>query len=207
MQTVIPFSGFCDTGHNDLLEYALASLIQDENGDPRKDLEDMWDSVPWGAVHNAYARWYTEALCDKFPALKAAGLTFGEVESPREYNFSNDLIIGDVQDPESLRTYCDEDILRDLVKKAFTRCDGFIPYFSSNLDDDKWTRPVAEWAPIQLKFLLEAAMRSDPYWDDGDMTPWGLAEDRGATGNGVFEDMIYNLLPADAQARIYPRED
>jgi len=199
-QVVVPFKGFYTTGHEGILDAAFNDLIQSDSGDPIESLQDIYDQVPWKAVFNAYARWYVETLVHKFPALKAAGLTFGEVESPREYNFTNDLIIGSVADPEGLRTYCDEPTLRELVKKAFTPYDGFIPFFSSDLDDDKWARPVTEWEPIQLRFLLEAAMRSDPDWDEDDMDPWSLAED--ARGNSVFENMIWALLPEDATKRI-----
>lgn len=207
MQVVIPFRGFYNTGHDDILDEALNSLIQDEAGDPRPELENLWESVPWGAVHNAYSKWYVEQLRDMFPVLATAGLTHNTVESPREYNFTNDLIIGDLVDPQVLWDACDKDILAKLVKDAFTPCSGFIPYFSADIANEKWARPLEEWAPVQLRFLIEAAMRSSDDWDEDNLTPWGLAEWSGANGNCVVEDMIYSMLPVEAQARLKMPED
>ena len=196
MQCVVPFSGFYESGHDDNLMSALSSICQDESGDEHPELADMWQHVPWPAVYARYAEWYVGELVDRFPVLQ--GLTVLRVESPREYNFTSDVILGDLPDPQKLRAACDEDILRDLVKKAFTPCSGFIPFFSADLDD--WPEDLTQWAPVQLRLLIEAAMRSSDDWDARDLEPCNLAEN--ARGNGVFENWIWELLPQEQRDRI-----
>lgn len=195
MQVVIPFSGFYGTTHEMQLDDALEQLCQDQSGDPRPELEDIWEHVDWGVVRANYAAEYVRRLKKMFPVL--SGLTFTVVESPREYNFTNDLLLGELTNPAEVLAACDLDTLRGLVKDNFTPCSGFIPYYSASWDDEDWQRPFEDWSPVQFKILLEAAMRSSDTWDADDLLPWNMFE-----GNVFVEDTIYFALPPEHQLRL-----
>ncbi len=164
LEIVIPFTGFCDTEAGGLMDNALemeAYNAEEEDGlDPAAyDLK-----IDMKGFMNDYAEAHVDMLEEEFKRDHnlAIKLKFLHVESPREYNFVNDAIIGEISEEAVVEMYTqllfDQKIhgrLRRIVKRDFTSRSGFTSFYPSKLDD--WLdKPVQEWDCVMLGSLLEA---------------------------------------------------
>jgi hypothetical protein len=139
---LVPFAGFCDSWHNELIDDAEESLFQDDSGNiPSQRLyQEFVSNLNYGSVFESYAETYVACLGE------AVGipLAFEEMVSPREYNFQTDRLFATLTRSDLAR------ILRAvrgkrLNQKAaewFTSCSGFISRYPNYIPD--WP-PIRDW--------------------------------------------------------------
>jgi hypothetical protein len=153
MKSTIPFSGFYETIHNAAIDRTIDSLFNDDALLYRFYGEDC---INYGEMYKEYARHYVKAFAEKtkLPVI------FDELVSPREYNFHTDRIFVQISPGfvKGLFTIVDKDVLRQCIKEEYTSCEGFISYYSPNLDD--WP-DVTEWDHNQIETLISVAVDFD----------------------------------------------
>ncbi len=160
-ETTIPFMGFYDSLHDSNLDNALEQIISHtEYGEDLYNLSVRgYAAVNWTKVFIAYSRLYVETFTERF-SIK---LEFKLLESPREYNFSTDVIICSISPEEISRifTLTDKKILTDIAKEKFTSRSGFISFYSP--DWQNWGN-LEDWESVQLGVLIEAYIQSQDDW-------------------------------------------
>ena len=147
MKTTIPFTGFYESIHSmqidSVIEYDLEyyDLTYDE-----------YESN--GLDYHLCCVEYAKEYADVYAADSGINLQFEYMSSPREYNFTTDIIFCDISLKEVKRVYseCDIKELAALVTELFTSRDGFSSFYSNNLNE--WG-PVEQWDHNQVGTLLE----------------------------------------------------
>lgn len=192
--TVIPFSGFYYSWHDDAIDRALDSLMQDTAGDPFSGLvRRAFDLIWWPHVHEAYAKAYAENFAREFGI---AGLEFEELVSPREYNFTTDRIFVKIPDSEIDRIFdsVNAETLHGVAREMFTSRSGFISFYSPRFGE--WG-PLDDWDHNQLYALITAHVLESRGDGFDEAAEFDLMEsDR---GNGRLEDWIYEAARDKAQ--------
>jgi hypothetical protein len=188
-KTTIPFAGFYESWHDQMLDDAFEGLFQTSNGDRRTRLEElaMW-SVNWSPVHEAYAKAYTENLAEEF-GLK---LLFEALISPREYNFATDRIFAYIPLTEvyRLRRQVCEATFVECCIENFTSRSGFASHYDPN--PQLWG-PVKDWDHNQIGTLVQAYIRQANGGKDMDQSrETALME--GERDNSVLDDWVYSNL-------------
>jgi len=91
---------------------------------------------------------------------KETGLTleWETMTSPKEYNFETDRLFADIDANTlaKLATAKDTPEFAEVLKEKFTSRDGFISFYSNDVEGSEWQQPVTEWDHNQLQALLEA---------------------------------------------------
>jgi len=151
--TTVPFSGFYNSWHDYELDHALDSMVSDKTGcHPYESIrERVFDLIPWGDVHTAYARKYCAAFAEEY----GIDLKFESMSSPKYYNYETDRIFAHISDEEVRRLFdaVDRDDLQALIRSRFTSCSGFISHYSNDLGD--WG-DIDAWDHNQIGTLVEA---------------------------------------------------
>jgi hypothetical protein len=166
LSTSIPFSGFYNSFHDAELDSALEQTFSDNIGEPRDALvQKAFDLVDWRKAHTEYAKQYAECFAIEY-GLKT--LKFEELSSPREYNFTTDRIFCEIalSEVKAIFKAVDKEALKQALKDNFTSYDGFISYYSNDLED--WPEDLEEWDHNQVGILIGLHVRSktpefDPY--------------------------------------------
>lgn len=156
METTIPFSGFYGSVHEDALDDALERLLHDDRGEilSARILNTLYNGVEWSDAYSQYAYEYCEAFAAEF---EIKSLKFIELYRPKEYNFEIDRIFASISLEDVNRMYNETpgDVLKNHIRDRFTSCDGFISYYSNDLDD--WNaKPLADWDANEIGTLVEA---------------------------------------------------
>ena len=197
MITTIPFSGFYYSVHDANCDDALRTAFSDALGATREDIFYLAQrKVDWSAVHEKYAAEYSENFADEFHIK----MEFESMKSPREYNFSTDIIYCTIEPGEVQRifTAVDKSILDEVARETFTNRSGFISFY--NPDFSNWGA-ITEWDHNQVGALIRAyVLQQNPDFDQ-----WGengLMEN--AQCNGHLENWIFasNPVPLNRLANI-----
>ena len=165
MQAQIPFTGFYYSTHSDHFD----AYAENEN-DELSDLyyNEIYDLINWKNVFETYCKIaYIPAFIDILEdeteiSINESDIVFTELVAPREYNYTTDKIIVEINeqlvtklynfmisDPERLS------IFSQSVKKYFQPRSGFIPFYSDN--PNEWlVKPIDQWDQIELWMLLSA---------------------------------------------------
>lgn len=151
MEVKLPFSGFYDSVHDQLLDDCLYD-----------DQVNFPDVDNWNEVHPAYARMYAGEFFHYIKHNYDLDLkyTFGELSSPREYNFETDKIFVEVENIQDLVNHVGNNCLdrfKALVKERCTSYDGFISYYPNDLAE--WGH-YSEWKAPQFGICLEAVFET-----------------------------------------------
>jgi hypothetical protein len=185
MLSTIPFSGFYETIHDNAIDRAIESLFENDRGDCYSGLINHFyssDCIIFDAVRTEYAKDYTR----EFAIATKLQLTFDELNSPKEYNFTTDRIFVNITEESVRKLFAavDKDILRQLIKEKFTSRSGFISYYSSDLNE--WPEDVTEWDPNQIGTLISVAVDFDEekYMED-------------LSGSGEVDNWVYSALKND----------
>jgi hypothetical protein len=196
--TTIPFSGFYETYNaaifDDWLEYELEVLQQDYKV-PAEKLEDAGemfaDGVEWAGCFNAYAVEYVDYFARKFKL----GLKFDSLESPREYNFTTDRIFCSLSVDEAKRIYSlvDKEILAKVLASHFTSRDGFISFYSSEIE--ALPEHIDAWDCNQLGCLIEAYCLQE----EGDDTIHVYIPQE-MSSNGVIDNILWEHMNEETQS-------
>lgn len=189
MITTIPFSGFYSSLHDANCDAALRTAFSDALGATREDIFYLAQGkVDWSALHEKYAAEYAENFADEFHIK----IEFESMKSPREYNFSTDVIYCTIEPDEVKRVFAavDKSVLDEVVRETFTSRSGFISFYDP--DFSNWGA-IAEWDRNQVGILIRAyALQQNPDFDQ-----WGendLMEN--AQCNGRLEGWIFASNPA-----------
>lgn len=173
ISVVIPFDGFYESWSSSMLDEEIEQhneYCESEEGEGSEPYDE--DKLNWALVHDCYAKKYTESLFDWIENEESIDggelkYEFEEMTSPREYNFSTDVISVKMALSEIIRLHdyvMDnyEFELRDNIKCQLEPCDGFMPFYDNDLDS--WG-DVKDWDAIQYKFLFNAlgCMEDDGY--------------------------------------------
>ncbi len=178
MLTTIPFSGFYNSIHDAALDSGLESLFQDSAGDINDALiERAWRIADFTDAHEKYARKYAEM----FAQSVKVSLEFESMESPREYNFTTDVIFCTITEEEARRVLgtVPRSALDKVAAENFTSRDGFYSFYSN--DVDSWG-DVSTWDHNQIGALMEA-LALEAEWDEMEVFEY-------VSGNGYAETWI-----------------
>ncbi len=222
IKTMIPFSGFYESWHNENLKNAFDSIFQDDSGmipDRISRAYNACDSkIKWRQAQNEYSREYVEAL-NHF--LGESLLAFDSLESPREYNFTTDRIFCEISRENLIKAYkaTPAVMLQTVISDQFTSRDGFTSFYPDNLDSwDLESRLVAgKGKPLdhnEAGAVIEAYLATRYYSNRiaglpdseneaqkayDDCCEWldsYLCED--FAGSGVLDNIIWAAMPKKA---------
>lgn len=167
------FSGFYESIHDSVFDFETEMIMEDY---PDKEWEDFRFTYNWVEYSKSYVRAISSEL--------GIDLEFQEF-SPREYNFTTDRIICYIKpkDVKKLATALNSPTLKKLVMERFTRRDGFIPFYSSYVEDWK-EKKLKDWDAVELGTLLDAwIINNDMELDDLDFNAYDYC-----SGNGQYVD-------------------
>ena len=187
MLTTIPFSGFCSL-HESALDSAIESIFSDDSGTARPALVcKARDAADWRMVQTKYAAEYATTFAHEFKLP----LQFESMKSPREYNFSTDIIYCTINDEDAARLFdtCDKTLLDKIARETFTSRSGFISFYSP--DFKEWGG-VPTWDHNQLGTLIRAHV-ADQNPDFDAWAEFSLMED--AQCNGAIDNWIFESNP------------
>lgn len=211
LNATIPFSGFYASMHSDNIDRAINSYFDKEGtGEEGLEPENFYFSFNhYDDIHEAYAKKYVECFADWFEGETGVELplTFETMKSPREYNFTTDRIFCDIplSAIRKIRAYVPDDVLRKRVSDRFTSRDGFLSFYSKDLDDWQET-PLSGWDHNQIGTLIEAALIVG---SDSEEYGWEYSIMESALYNGRIDEIVYgycaqwereNPLEAHAEA-------
>lgn len=169
MLTVIPFSGFYNSIHDDELQ---SPLMRDfENNDAI--LYEAIYLVDWQKVQTEYAQEYAQNFANCFGLLT---LRFESLQSPREYNFATDRIFCHIDCAEVKRILekTDRKVFGKKAREMFTSRSGFISFYDPDIST--WG-DVETWDYNKIFCLLSAYVEQE-HPTDWDMWAEGaLMED------------------------------
>jgi hypothetical protein len=143
MLTTLPFSGFyCSKWSSELNDVENRFIEREAEDDDTLDESEIASIVDncrqyetqIEYVAEEYVGYFNEKFKEEFAIdLK---LRFESLKSPREYNFSTDIIYAYI-DEEVVRHLLDdldESKLADVVRERFTSCDGFISFYPNRVE-------------------------------------------------------------------------
>ena len=159
MLTTIPFQGFYNSIHDAELDDTLERMFSDrDTGCQRNEKLEarVHDKCRWHLVHNAYALSYANAMADEFKIA----MTFESMKSPKEYNFTTDVIYCEISldEVKRIRAETNEKAFRDKIRERFTSYDGFISFYSNDLDD--WDE-IETWDHNEVGTLIAAYVEQE----------------------------------------------
>ena len=188
MLTTIPFSGFYCSLHDSALDSALESIFSDDNGKKRYSIfYSARDAADWCMVQNNYAAEYAAAFAREFNLP----LQFESMKSPREYNFSTDIIYCTISAENAARLFytCDKTLLDKIARETFTSRSGFVSFYDT--DFTEWG-DILTWDHNQLGALIRAYVaEQNPDFDQ--WAEFDLMES--AQCNGRLENWIFESNP------------
>lgn len=174
---VLDFPGFYESWLSQGLDQAEemeAEHIAETHGlDPSTVAEAMYECSDHAKGFDLIAREYVDWLNH---VLEDTGieLTFHDVESPREYNFSTDVLFVTVNDPARILQLIEHERFAALIEEQFTSRSGFISFYSNDVEE--WLdKPFDEWDHNEVGTLLTAfiAQRAEAEDRDfNDMLEW-----------------------------------
>jgi len=162
LETSIPFSGFYNTIHDAELDSGFNNQFDNCSGDVIESLAELARPfMNWGKAFELYAKEYSEHFAEEF---KLESLTFKELISPREYNFTTDRIFCNISLTEVRKMFeaVDKEKLEKAIADRFTSCSGFSSFYHNSLEANEpmgykrhWAKDVKDWDCNQVGTLLE----------------------------------------------------
>jgi hypothetical protein len=170
------FSGFYESLHAGVFDSEEEQIMEDYPGKKYEDFRFTTNYIE-------YCKKYVSAISSEI----GIDLEFQEMWSPREYNFMTDKITCWIKpkDVKKIAEALDSDAMKKIIKQRFTSRDGFISFYSNNLEDWK-EKKLKDWDEIELGTLLDAWMvdnESEDYWKDLDYVGFEYCQ-----GNGQYVD-------------------
>ena len=164
MLTTLPFSGFYNSKWSDELDNVENNFIENEAEDDdtldESEISEIVDKclqyeTQMQYVAQEYVGYFNEKFKEEFGI--DLGLRFESLKSPREYNFTSDIIYAYI-DEEVVRRLLDdleESKLADMIRERFTSRSGFISFYTNRIE--RWkAKPIEEWDHNEVGTVLEA---------------------------------------------------
>lgn len=187
MLTTIPFSGFYDSLHSSQIDDSIKQMFTDRDTGciENEGLEmRVFNACNYGAVYREYAR----AYCREFAGKFGVKVQYERMKSPREYNFTTDVVFATISESEALRVFnsLDKTEFSKVCVDMFTSRGGFSSFYSPNWEN--WG-PLETWDHNQLGAVMVCVAGPDfDQWREYD-----LMEDY--SGNGYLTQWIDNWTP------------
>lgn len=186
VESGIPFAGFYGSiwdGEIDRCEdMAIENLAEDWDGvdgvdgfEALQEEGELWEVLSANTdyqsmreqIAEAYVELFADALNEEFGF--GVGLMFKELNSPREYNFTTDRILVEVELADVMKVYrkVGRKAVAKIARTMFTSYSGFISFY--NPDIKTWGS-LREWDYNQLLTIFAAAasrIDSSEYLDAG----------------------------------------
>ena len=161
MKATLPlFPGFYESELSNLMD------LEEER---RQEEDGEIPPVDYAASRIAISKVWVEALNDEL----GTEFEFDELISPKEYNFETDAIVVEVNEADTVKLdeVMESDTFRRVVAEELRPRSGFIPYYSNDIEDGDWQRPLSEWSAVQVSLLIRAMIHdtigadSDSVWN------------------------------------------
>lgn len=186
----IPFQGFYNSVHNSIIDDAENQLFTDRDTDctNNNDLQShFYNKCDYKKLFTDYSKAYAESFRDEFniPSLK-----FISLNSPREYNFSTDVIECSINRVDILKIYenADKTRLAAFVTEHCTSRSGFHSFYSP---DFKVWDYVDSWDHAQLSLLLQFYFENHDNFNDD----WEYETMQDYESNGYITQWLENACP------------
>jgi len=133
IKTQLNFGGFYNTIHDSIVEDAVAFDIGaiDENDENDWDNEDLINFSNWSAYKSEYCKDWVALLNEEL----GTEIVYTSLDSPREYNFSTDVIIAHISVKDTLKLFklikendLKEEVIEEIEKHTTSRS-GYSPYY------------------------------------------------------------------------------
>ena len=192
-ETTIPFEGFYNSISCDTLDEALRQMFSDRDTGVQVN-EDLvgyaTDSMNWKSVFVDFAKDYVE----NFALWAGLDLEWVSLESPREYNFTTDVVVATISETSLLRAFAEVDktVLTDMAKRRHTSYDGFSSFYDPDITN--WPESVLEWDANQIGTLMCAEAEDIVGGEFDCWQQYSLGES--SQGNGVYEEILHKNCPA-----------
>jgi len=133
IKTQLNFGGFYNTIHMDIVEDAVAMDIDaiDENGENDWENEDLINFSNWKPYKVEYCKEWVKLLNEEL----GSEISFTDLDSPREYNFSTDVIIAHISVKDTLKLFSlikENDLKYEVIEaieKHTTSRDGYVAFY------------------------------------------------------------------------------
>lgn len=190
--TTIPFSGFYGTAHDYMIDAAVEQMFENLDGMLNTQLfNSVFDDIDFRKIQIEYAKYYVK----KLSSLLGLDLKFYKLDSPREYNFSTDLILCETSETEIKKIMGRIDIgtLDRVCMENLSPRSGFVPFYSA--DWRQWG-PVAKWEPACVGLVLQALIETE----ESDDFLFCIMED--VDCNGELASIAYDALGQKAKRAV-----
>ena len=139
------FSGFYESIYDSVFDREVGYIME--------DYEEGYDDFRFTYDYKLYVKNYISAISSEL----GIDLVVNELISPREYNFSTDVITCWMQpkDLKKISSALDSPTLKEIIKRRFTSRDGFISFYSNDINEWK-EKPVTDWDCVEIGTLLDA---------------------------------------------------
>ena len=134
-------------------ESELSNIIDLEE-ERRQEEDGEIPPVDYAASRIAISKVWVEALNDEL----GTAFEFDELISPKEYTFETDTIVVEVNEADTVKLdeVMESDTFRRVVAEELRPRSGFMPYYSNDIEDGDWQRPLSEWSAVQVSLLIQA---------------------------------------------------
>jgi len=163
LETTIPLSGFYNSIHDQETDnYLQYSVSCDGQETSENMLQLLHNSINWKDLRSEYAQEYTECFAREFdlPSIK-----YKLLSSPKYYNFETDRIVAEISlnDIKKIFNIVPIEDLKQGIKDRFTSYDGFISFYSNDLN--QWPLDLELWDLNQIGTLLEIYINLESKFD------------------------------------------
>jgi hypothetical protein len=146
---VLPwFPGF----YNSYLDGLMDQEIESEMESTGQDWSDVDKRFSWLLAAEAITKGWVSA----FSSETGIPMELESLKSPKFYNFSTDIcfVLIPVEQIERIAENIKEETLRSVIFDRHSHRSGFCSFYSNDLDDPLWQKPVRDWDHNQLETLL-----------------------------------------------------
>lgn len=212
----IPFEGLYESVIDSHVDDYILNLFDFEGCGDTDLIPDSWynhfgyNTAMINAIGAEYTSLFQEYLKEEFKI--EIELTFKNVSSPQEYNFTTDRLFCEISDSDiaKLAKLASDQRLKEVISIRHTSRGGFASFYSN--DFEEWQeKGFKEFDHNELQTLLIAAMFSQydadecyllsdswSYFEENFLpVAWELWES--ATDNGILDTIVFNNMSQECQ--------
>lgn len=187
MLLTVPFSGFYESIHSSEIDAEVELLCSDDEGVMNESIYYAVSSaIDYRKLHEQYAKDYVASFAEM---LELESLKFESLQSPREYNFSTDIIYATLSGEEfvDMFIFAKRRNLDAVCRNNLTSRSGFSSFYDP--DFKTWNPNVMLWDHNQASQVLEAKLLTE-FPDFDQLKELELMEK--ACGNGMIYQWLSN---------------